>query len=298
MQLIQHNQQLKSLSWWKVGGPAEHFAAPRNEVELKAVLAEARHQEWPVQVLSGGSNVLISDQGVKGLVLHMSQLRGVQVDQEESDLKATLWAGTSKAQLARLFLTRKLMPAVFLTGLPGDVGGGVVMNAGVGEAIEPREFCEIIEWVRLVQWPSLQEKKLWARDLKWGYRSSSLQSTGGARDIIVQVGVCWPNQPRAEVMQLVRQATQNRLRRQPLQHPSGGSTFKNPLPHKAGQLIEQCGLKGYRCGGASVSQRHANFIVNDQQATAKDVAAVVRHIQREVRQKTGISLEPEFVWLE
>ena len=355
--LIQQNFCLQDLNWWKVGGAAEYFAAPQNESELKQVLEQAQRCHWAVRVLGGGSNILVSDRGVQGLVLQMSRLKGLQVESEPPHFKATVWAGTSKAELARVFLARKLMPAVFLTGLPGEVGGGVVMNAGVGEARVPREFCEIVDWVRAIHWPSLREYRIPATQIKWEYRSSVPQASvsdagsslnasqhihlernsqgrngqnvgespqyvgdspqygghgqegglaqygvagqesgGGWQNfIVVQVGVTWQGGEQAEVRQLVQQATKNRVQRQPLRFPSGGSTFKNPLPHKAGQLIEQCGLKGFRYGGAKVSEQHANFIVNDRQATAHDIACVVRHIQHTVKQKTGIILQPEFV---
>jgi UDP-N-acetylmuramate dehydrogenase len=204
-------------------------------------------------------------------------------------------AGCPKAEPLKHFLREKLAPAVFLCGLPGDLGGGVVMNAGVGDAITPREFVESVEFVEVMRLAGGRPViiRLRAEDLQWSYRHCS----GWEPGIIVRVGLRWPLGADADVPQRVREATRRRLERQPLQEPSCGSVFKNPVGAKAGALIEQAGLNGLRLGGAQVSEKHANFIVNRGGASAADVDKLIKTVQAEVFRKAGIKLECEVRYL-
>jgi UDP-N-acetylmuramate dehydrogenase len=199
-------------------------------------------------------------------------------------------AGTAKAEAARAFMQKKLMPAIFLTGIPGDLGGGVVMNAGVGEMIVPREFCETVKWIDVLR-ANLDVERVLGSQIKWEYRHSS----GWQPGVIVRVCLEWKEESDPNVLNLVRQATQKRVQSQPLELPSGGSTFRNPPGLKAAKIIDECGLKGFRVGGASVSMKHANFIVNDQNATAEDIRNVILNVKQEVKNKTGIDLHEEVI---
>ncbi|MEK6556630.1 MAG: UDP-N-acetylmuramate dehydrogenase [Bdellovibrionota bacterium] len=289
--LLQKNISLKKLNWWKVGGEAEYFAAPENLEDLKSVYGEALKNKWPVHILSGGSNILVKEGLIKGLVLSLHALKGViSQNQVNGRLEVVAWAGAPKAEVARVFMQNKLAPAVFMTGIPGDLGGGVVMNAGVGEAIRPREFCEIVDWIEVLR-PDLNLEKIESSKIKWEYRHTS----GWQPGIIVRVGLGWTLEPDAEVLNNVRKATQKRVQSQPLDMPSGGSTFQNPPGEKAARLIDQCGLKGRRVGGASVSTKHANFIVNDQNAKADDILALIKEVQNEVKVQKSISLQTEVI---
>jgi UDP-N-acetylmuramate dehydrogenase len=289
--ILQRNVSLKTLNWWRVGGEAEHFAAPRNLEDLISVYSEALKNKWPLHILSGGSNILVKEGIIKGLVLSLHDLKGIiSQNKTEQKLEIEAWAGTPKAEVARVFMQNKLPPAVFMTGIPGDIGGGVVMNAGVGEAIRPREFCEVVDWVEVLR-PDLKLEKIKSQEIKWEYRHTS----GWQPGIIVRVGMSWEYQPDIEVLNHVRKATQKRVQSQPLELPSGGSTFQNPPGEKAARLIDECGLKGRRVGGASVSTKHANFIVNDQNAKADDILALIHQVQSEVLQKKSISLQTEVI---
>lgn len=259
---------------------------------MKAALAWARAGSHEITVLSGGSNVLVPDQGVRGLVLALGKLSGVTVLESNGRLELICLAGTPKSELLKTFLKFKLEPALFLAGLPGDVGGGVVMNAGVGEAMKPREFVEITDWVDVMR-PDGQISRLKTSELQWSYRHCE----GWRPGVIVLVGISWPFEPSPDVLARVRQANQVRLSKQPLELPSCGSVFVNPAGHKSGQLIEQCGLKGFTIGGAQVSPKHANFIVNVGKATAADIKAVISHVQKTVRAQTGVELKTEVVFL-
>lgn len=304
---IEQNVSLAPLAWWKVGGAAEHLVRPTSVAELKEALAWAASRGLPVTVLGGASNVLISDNGIDGLVILTRELSGVETVGEDGSgsgrLRLVALAGTNKSELTKIYLKHKLMPALFLCGLPGDIGGGVVMNAGVGEMITPREFVEIVDWIEVVRVKKPHEPpsgleslsaqvetvRFQKADIDWQYRHSANWQPG----VISRVGLSWPNEPHPEMMNLVRQATKKRLASQPLEWPSCGSTFRNPPNAKAGALIEQAGLKGFSVGQAEVSQKHANFIINRGGATASDVMSVLRHVQETVKLKHGIDLTPE-----
>ena len=286
---ILENQSLKEWAWWKIGGPADYFCLPKTPEQVVEAVVWARTKGLPITVLGGGTNCLISDDGVEGLVICMRQLVGSSVSEQNGRLLIQALAGTPKAVLTKNFLQRQLAPALFMCGLPGDVGGGVVMNAGVGEMITPREFVEITDWVEVLDLNTMQIRRLESHDLKWSYRHTD----GWQPGIILRAGFSWEMGADPDIPRKVKEATRNRLARQPLDLPSCGSTFRNPPGHKAGALIEQAGLKGHRVGGAQVSPKHANFIVNLGGATAQEVWTIISLVRSEVQQQFGVSLETE-----
>ncbi len=288
---IQKNVILAPFTSWNVGGAADEFVQPASIEELKAAVAHAEQNKLPITILGGGSNVLISDKGIRGLVICMRKLKGIEVVEDSKMFRLEAWAGTPKVQLLRSFMGKKLAPALFLAGLPGDVGGGVVMNAGVGETLKPREFCEIVEWVEILRGKDII--RIPTEKIKWTYRHSE----GWKPGIVVKVGISWPNEPEADLTEKVKTANRVRLSKQPLDMPSCGSVFKNPQGHKSGALIEACGLKGFSIGGAQVSPKHANFIVNTGSATAADVKAVIQHVQKTVKDQKAVDLQTEVLFL-
>lgn len=293
---FQERVALKDFAWWKIGGPADYFCQPETVEDVRAAARFARDKKIPLTVLGGGTNVLISDQGVEGLVICMRRLKGVESAEEDGRLTISALAGSPKSELTKIFMKRKMSPALFLCGLPGDVGGGVVMNAGVSEKIVPREFVEIVDWVEWIDLgsPDFEIRRKNANELEWRYRHSA----GWQPGILIRVGLSWPLEVDEEIPRKVKDATKNRLQRQPLELPSCGSTFKNPPGGRsAGALIEQAGLKGYRVGGAEVSTKHANFIVNKGGATANDVRTIIAHVRSEVESRFQTRLETEVKFL-
>lgn len=323
---IERNAQLASLTSWLVGGPADFMAQPKTVEELREAIAWGRLKGLPITFLGGGTNVLISDQGVRGLLIALRKLVGAKIEEVQAGeggkrLLIECLAGTSKSELLKNFLKHRLEPALFLAGLPGDVGGGVVMNAGVGEMFRPREFVEITDWVEVLRWNESDEVlmeedgsesqvaptheqiqtlaqemevvRLRASELHWSYRHCE----GWRPGVIVRVGLSWPLEPKDDILPRVKQANQIRLTKQPLDMPSCGSVFVNPPGHKSGQLVEQAGLKGFTIGGAKVSEKHANFIVNTGSAKATDIHRVIEHVKATVLEKSGVSLRTEVVYL-
>lgn len=288
---IREKVLLKDWTWWKIGGPADFFCLPETPEQVSEAVGFACAQRLPLTVLGGGTNVLVSDQGVEGLVVCLRKMTGLQVEEHAGRVVLEALAGTPKSELTKVFLKRKLAPALFLCGLPGDVGGGVVMNAGVSENVVPREFVQMTDWVEFLDLnpPQGEVRRLKRDELTWQYRSSS----GWQPGIILRVGFSWPLESDDEIPRKVKDATKARLQKQPLELPSCGSTFKNPAGSSAGSLIDQTGLKGYQVGGAQISPKHANFIVNVGGATADNVMEIIRHIQIEVKKHFNVDLETE-----
>ncbi len=283
---------LAPLTSWLVGGPAEFLCLPKNLEELKEAQSWALTKKLPITVLGGGSNVLISDQGIRGLVIGLKNFSGTALLETGGRLEITALSGTSKSELLKIFLKHKLSPALFLAGLPGDVGGGIVMNAGVAESFKPREFVELTDWVEVLR-EDQSIQRLSKDQLHWSYRHCQ----GWQPGIIVRVGLSWPMEPDPTILEQVKNANKVRLSKQPLDLPSCGSVFVNPVGHKAAQLIDSCGLKGFSVGDAQVSQKHANFIVNQGSAKAQDILQVIQHVQKTVKEKTGVQLQTEVVRL-
>lgn len=292
---IEQGKSLKPFNSWQVGGAAEYYCAPKTVSELEEVY------RWGIQkfglnqlsILGSGTNVLVSDAGVPGLVIHLRWLSGTERIEvsPNSRLEIVALAGTAKSELLRQFLKYKVAPALFLAGLPGDVGGGVAMNAGVGEAMVPREFVEIVDWIEVVQ-PD-KTVRFNKDQLQWSYR----HCVGWGPGVISKVQVSWPLIEEADIVQRVREANANRLKKQPLEWPSCGSVFVNPPGHKSGQLVESAGLKGFTIGGAQVSEKHANFIINKGEATAEELHQVIQHVQKRVMEVHKVQLKTEVVYI-
>lgn len=289
--VLTEKTELSSFTSWMVGGPADFFALPTTIDEVHKAQAWANEKQIPITVISGGTNILVSDLGIEGLVICLRKLKGIEIKSTVGRLQFEALAGTPKATLLKTFLSHKLMPALFLAGLPGDVGGGVVMNAGVGENFSPREFVEIVDFIDVAHEGKIKRFK--KDELKWSYRHLEGYKPG----IVVRAGFSWEMKPDSRLIDLVKDANKTRLHKQPLELPSCGSVFKNPPGQKSGSLIEKSNLKGFQIGGAQVSTKHANFIVNKNKATATDIHNVIEHVRSTVLAQFGVKLETEVVYL-
>jgi UDP-N-acetylmuramate dehydrogenase len=289
---ILKNVNLADLTSWQIGGPAEFFCAPTTPDELKEALLFSTSQNLPITVIGGGSNILIADQGIQGLVVSMRKFSAIKSEIKDEKIYIECLAGTGKNELLKIFLKNQLEPALFLAGLPGDVGGGVVMNAGVAEAFTPREFMELVDSIDVMT-ASGEIKNIPKSQLKISYRHTD----GWQPNVVMKVFLSWPYKQNPQILQQVREANKIRLTKQPLDMPSCGSVFKNPHPQKAAQMIDQCGLKGFRIGDAQVSMKHANFIVNLGKATATDTWNVIQHVRQIVKQEKSVDLVTEVIRL-
>lgn len=275
------NEPMKNHITFKVGGPADYFAMPATLNELKRLLFVAREEKLPVTVIGNGSNLLVRDKGIRGLVICTTELKKISVDGQE----ITAGCGASLAALAGKAREEGLTGLEFASGIPGTVGGGIVMNAGAyGGSLSD---CAI-ETICVDMDGEL--KSFRGEEQQFGYRKSAF-SNGDL--IVVQAKFDLHKGISREISELMNELNARRRDKQPLEKPSAGSTFKRPEGYFAGKLIEDADLKGFRFGGASVSEKHAGFIINDGDGTAADVVEVIKHCQMVVKEKFGVMLEPE-----
>lgn len=274
------NVPLSELTSFRVGGPAALMLRPDSYEAIRDAVRISERESIPVVLLGRGTNVLASDDGFSGLILRFDQPIHAPV---YDGTRVTVCCGMSLMQLARETVAKGLSGFERLAGIPGSVGGACAMNAGAYGA----EIKQILRRVRLLrngrdEWVDVSDDDL-------GYRKSAFsypEAIALEAEFILR-----PDDGTAE--ETMRACMEQRREKQPLELPSAGSTFKRPLGHFAGALIEQCGLKGMSVGGAQVSTKHAGFIVNTGGATERDISALIRLVQQTVETQTGVRLECE-----
>lgn len=277
--------KLAALTSFRVGGPAEWYVAPKNLEELKQSFAWAKEQELPITMLGAGSNLLISDRGLPGLVIGTKALRHTHFDLETGQVRVA--AGESIARLAWKAAELGWEGLEWAVGIPGTVGGAVVMNAGAHGSCA----ADILVNTQILS-PDGTLELLSLEDLGYGYRTSVLQ--GGERLVTEATFQLKPGADPAKVTATTAEQLEQRRLTQPYHLPSCGSVFRNPGgEHGAGWLIEQIGLKGYQIGSAQVAERHANFILNCGGAKAMDIYRLIFYVKEQVENYWSISLEPE-----
>ncbi|MDJ0597550.1 MAG: UDP-N-acetylmuramate dehydrogenase [Crocosphaera sp.] len=281
---IYPNVSLASHTSYRVGGQAQWYAAPRNWDELQETFEWFQKQDLPLMLLGAGSNLLISDRGIEGLVLSTRYLRHRRYDEETG--RVTVAAGQPIVSVAWQAAKRGWSGLEWAVGIPGTVGGAVVMNAGAHNQCTADSLVSAV-----VVSPNGKVETLTKEDLNYSYRTSALQ--GGQRLVIEATFQLQPGFSREAVTTTTQDNLWKRKSSQPYDKPSCGSVFRNPSPYAAGWLIEQLGLKGYRVGDAEVSQRHANFILNCGQAKAEDIFRLIHHVQEKVQSHWSLLLEPE-----
>lgn len=274
----------------RLGGPADVLAEISGEQQIIAAIGCARQLNIPVTVLGNGSNLLVRDGGIRGLVIHLgdgfSRVDG-PTPLPDGRFSLTAQAGATLQKLCNAALDHGLEGLAFASGIPGTVGGAAYMNAGAYGG----EIKDVIQSVRVVDAQG-RVKVFSHQEMDFGYRHSII-ATMPQPCIITAVTVALSRGDASAIRSEMEQYRARRREKQPLHLPSCGSTFKRPEGHFAGTLIEQCGLKGFRIGGASVSTLHAGFLVNDGKGTAADYLALIAHVQKTVFEKTGVTLEPE-----
>ncbi|WP_282754333.1 UDP-N-acetylmuramate dehydrogenase [Desulfuromonas thiophila] len=275
---------LAPLTRWRIGGPAELLVRPADRDDALHLFALVAQQGWPYCLLGGGSNLLVADAGVAGLVIQLDAVRQLE---EPRPACLRLGAGWPLPRLIAETVRRGLAGLEHLAGIPGTVGGAVVMNAGVAAGCFGQRVQRVLVVEEgLARWWS-------AADCAFAYRDSAL---GGHR-VVLEVELELAPSTSAELAARREAALRHRRQAQRVGWPNAGSVFRNPPGHSAWQLIAACGLRGERCGDAQVSEQHCNFIVNRGTATAAEVLALIRRVQQRVARATGICLEPEIHFL-
>jgi UDP-N-acetylmuramate dehydrogenase len=271
---------------FRVGGEADCLVELENEEQLRKVQHYLYLVEIPFVVLGNGSNVLISDEGYRGVVLQIGKKMN-KVTVEGNRVKAQ--AGALMSQVAAAALANGLTGLEFASGIPGTVGGGVVMNAGAYGG----EMKQVVETVTVVN----KDSEIMVLDneaMEFGYRHSTIKNQPF---VVTEVTFVLQTGDKTQIKALMDDLAARRRDKQPLEFPSAGSTFKRPEGHFAGALIMNAGLRGFTIGGAQVSEKHCGFVINKGGATAEDVRQVVREVRRIVKEQFDVELEPEVIFL-
>lgn len=271
---------------FRIGGPADLFVTPDDIDELRDVIAACRAAGVPHFVLGCGSDLLVADEGYRGVIVSCTKgLVNVAIDGETMACQA----GVPLREASEMACELGLSGLEFACGIPGSVGGACFMNAGAyGGCV-----ADVLESVRCLM-PDGTQQSLPVEELALGYRASRVRDEGL---VVLSATFRLHESDQDDIRARMDDFTQRRRKKQPLELPSAGSTFKRPEGHFAGKLISDAGLKGYAHGGAGVSTKHAGFVVNNGGATAADVHAVIRHVQDEVERQFGVRLEPELRFL-
>ncbi len=270
---------------FKTGGNADIFVAVNSVEELKAVFNLCRTYSLPLTVLGNGSNLLISDRGIEGIVLSLAGLNKAEV----SGNTLTLEAGVTLTRACISALENSLTGLEFAYGIPGSIGGAVYMNAGAYGG----EIADVIVSATVLA-ENGEIIKIKRSDMSLGYRKSIFKEKGY---IILSAKFCLNKGNSTEIKAKMDELMNRRRDKQPLQFPSAGSTFKRPEGHFAGALIEESGLKGKTVGGAMVSEKHAGFIINHNNATTDDILTLIDEVKKAVNEKFGIELEREIIFV-
>lgn len=271
---------------FRIGGPADCFVQIENKEQLIRLQRYLKQLEMPFFILGNGSNLLVSDKGYQGIVLQIGQkMSKIEVDGNV----ITAQAGAAMSQVARAALEHGLTGLEFASGIPGTIGGGVVMNAGAYDG----ELSGVVTQVNVVNSEG-ECMELENDSMEFGYRTSIIRNNAfTVTEVILKLEEGDREQIRAKMEDLAAR----RREKQPLEYPSAGSTFKRPRGNFAGKLIMDAGLRGFQIGGAKVSEKHCGFVVNTGNATAEDVRDVISEVREQVKERFHVNLEPEILFL-
>lgn len=280
------DEPLSEHTTFEIGGPADVYVVPEDSDEVREVIAACREAEVPFFVLGNGSDLLVSDDGYRGVIVGLADgFTNVSIDGTE----ITCQAGVSLREASEMACELGLTGLEFACGIPGTIGGACFMNAGAYDGC----IADVLKCVRVLKQDGALET-IGVADLALGYRASRIRDEGLV--VLTATFALRKGDPDA-IRARMDELTHKRESKQPLDKPSAGSTFKRPEGYFAGKLIMDAGLQGYQVGGAAVSKKHAGFVVNLGGATAADVHAVIEHVQDEVERQFGVRLEPEVRFL-
>lgn len=279
---VKIDEPMKLHTTFRVGGPADFFVLPQTKEEIRDIICLCRHENVPYYIVGNGSNLLVGDQGYRGVILQISRkMNAIEVQGD----RITAQAGALLSQIASKALDVGLAGFEFASGIPGTLGGACMMNAGAYGG----EMREVLASVAVMTQEG-EFVRLGADELELGYRTSVFAKKGY---IVLEADILLEAGDKEAIRERMEELKQKRNEKQPLEYPSAGSTFKRPEGYFAGKLIEDAGLRGFRVGGAQVSEKHCGFVINKGQATAEDVMELMRQVSERVESKFGVRLEPE-----
>ncbi|MFY8227342.1 UDP-N-acetylmuramate dehydrogenase [Clostridium perfringens] len=267
--------------YFRVGGPADILVTPVNEEQVVNTLKLCREYNVPYFILGNGSNILVKDGGISGVVIKFNKLNKITTEEN----CVTAQSGALLKDVSKAALENNLRGFEFACGIPGSIGGAVFMNAGAYDG----EMAHVIKSARVID-ENCNIKNLTKEELELGYRSSIVMKKGY---VVIEATVELESGEYASIKDKIDDLTNRRESKQPLEYPSAGSTFKRPEGYFAGKLIQDSGLKGFSIGGAAVSEKHSGFVINKGGATAKDVLDVIAHVQKTVKENFDVELHTE-----
>ncbi|EKQ50409.1 MULTISPECIES: UDP-N-acetylmuramate dehydrogenase [unclassified Clostridium] len=278
---IQLDARMSEHIYFKVGGPVDILLIPNSVKQIRETITVCKENEIPYYVIGNGSNLLVKDGGIRGVVIKLCELNKI----ERVGNKIIAECGVLLKDVSKEATAGSLAGFQFACGIPGSVGGAVFMNAGAYDG----EISFVIESAEVLD--DKQEVKVLSKEeLNLGYRQSVVMQKGY---IVLSATFALTPGDKEKIQARVDELTKRREERQPLEYPSAGSTFKRPEGYFAGKLIEDAGLKGFTIGGACVSEKHAGFVINKDNGTAKDVLGVICYVKEEVKKQYGVDLYPE-----
>lgn len=284
---ILYDEPMSKHTTFRVGGAADAFIRISSEEQLKVLIPELVKGEIPYYVIGKGSNLLVGDKGFRGVVIQLDEaFENIKVNKNA----VTACAGASMAKIANTALQNSLTGFEFAAGIPGCVGGGVIMNAGAYGG----EMKDVVSKVRVLCKDG-SVKEYTNEEMCFGYRVSALKNK--PEYIVLEVEILLEPGVKEEILAKMQDLAKRRKDKQPLEYPSAGSTFKRPEGYFAGKLIGDAGFSGYSVGDAEVSEKHNGFVINRGNATAADVRTLIETIQCKVYEQFGVNLEREVIYL-
>jgi UDP-N-acetylmuramate dehydrogenase len=275
------DEKMSAHTTFRIGGEADLLLEIGNEKELSSVLGVLAGDFF---LLGNGSNLLVSDKGIRGTVIHLAKnFNDIKIDGDT----ITAHAGATLAAIARAAYENSLTGFEFAAGIPGSLGGAIVMNAGAYDG----EMCMVVKSVKLMDYDGNIVTKT-NEEMHFSYRHSLLKEE---KYIVLEAVIELSKGDKTDIKAKMDDLAKRRRDKQPLEYPSAGSTFKRPKGYYAGKLIEDAGLRGYRVGGAQVSEKHCGFVVNTGNATANDVYTLIKDVQEKVMETSKVVIEPEVI---
>lgn len=276
------DEPMKQHTTFRIGGRADYFVSPTETEQIRKIIELCRRENMPWYVIGNGSNLLVSDHGFRGVIIRLfKNYAGLRIEGEQIFVQA----GALLSRTANAALQEGLTGFEFAAGIPGTIGGALVMNAGAygGEMKDVTESVTVLT----LEGEILTLKR---EELEMGYRTSLIARKGY---LVLEAVLKLTRGNQEQIKEKMADLRQRRISKQPLEYPSAGSTFKRPQGYFAGKLIMDAGLRGFQIGGAQVSEKHCGFVINTGNATAEDVLELIRQVSAKVKAREGVALEPE-----
>ena len=281
---IYENVLMSRYTSFKVGGPAEYLIKIEKVEELQQILKIAKENKIPLTIIGNGSNILVTDKGIKGIVLKI-EIKKLEIEINGEDVKVTTGSGNKLGELAQKLAAQEISGLEFAAGIPGTIGGAIRMNAGAHGS----EMKDIVETVTYLDEDGAIQK-IENSQAEFEYRNSIFSKK---KYIIIETEMTFKKGNKEYILGQMKEYMNYRKEKQPIEYPSAGSTFKRGADFITAKLIDECGLKGYQIGGAQISEKHAGFIINKENATAEDIVKLIRYTEEQIYNKFGKKIETE-----